>query len=401
MATAVAIMAKAPLPGVCKTRLARQVGVERATALYRGFLLDTVDLARRVPKVAVSAVCPDAEHAAHLRAILPSDVAIVPQEGEGLLAGLAWAFDWHLKRGFERVVLIDGDSPTLPSERVIDAIRLLAERDLVLGPCDDGGYYLIGARALHPELFFGVSYRSETICAEKATRAQALGLSVGFVDPWYDVDTGGDFERLLLDLRSNHAPAPHTRAYLHQEAQSSSDSNTQYPAPSTYPDPQGAFCPHCGGPLSEVEEEGRTRQHCARCERIIYCNPVPAAGGVVERDGRVLLVRRKHEPWRDYWCFPSGFVEYDEDVEGTARREVQEETGLEVAIRGIFGAYSYFDDPRKNGIIILFRSTPVGGVLRAGDDASDARFFAPDELPAEVGFASHRRALAQWLAERR
>lgn len=115
----------------------------------------------------------------------------------------------------------------------------------------------------------------------------------------------------------------------------------------------------------------------------------------------VLLVKRKHVPWIDHWCFPSGFVEYDEDVEETARREIREETGLEVQISGIFGAYSYFDDPRKNGIIILFQARVVGGTVHPGDDARDARFFAPDALPDAVGFASHRRALAEWRARHR
>lgn len=157
-------------------------------------------------------------------------------------------------------------------------------------------------------------------------------------------------------------------------------------------------CPYCGSPLSVIEEEGHARQWCPACHRAIYRNPVPAAGGVVELGGSVLLARRKHPPWADHWYFPSGFVEYDEDIEETARREIREETGLDVEITGIFGAYSYFDDPRKNGIIILFRARVVGGALTPGDDASDARFFPLDGLPERVGFASHRRALEEWRA---
>lgn len=213
MPDAVTIMAKAPLPGVCKTRLARSIGEERAAALYQRFLLDTVDLAGDVPDARVSAVCPDTEHAGRLREILPVDVEIIVQEGEGLLAGLASAFVSRL-RTHRRVVLLDGDSPTVPTGYLAEALRLLGERDLVLGPCNDGGYYLIGARAFHPELFFGVAYRGETICAETARRAEDLGLSVGFVPPWYDVDTGEDFERLLAELATPGTSAPRTRAFL-------------------------------------------------------------------------------------------------------------------------------------------------------------------------------------------
>lgn len=219
---AVVIMAKAPLPGVCKTRLARHVGPERAAALYQRFLLDTIDLARQVPGAQVSAVCPDAAHLGILRELLPEAVHVEVQEGEGLLAGLASAFASHYRRGFRRIVVVDGDSPTLPPERIAKALRLLADHDLVLGPCDDGGYFLIGARAPRPELFSGVSYRGETICAQTAERGRDLGLSVAFTAPWYDVDTREDFDRLLAELRTNGAPdsevtsypAPRTRSFL-------------------------------------------------------------------------------------------------------------------------------------------------------------------------------------------
>ncbi|HEX5415453.1 MAG TPA: NUDIX hydrolase [Chloroflexota bacterium] len=161
-----------------------------------------------------------------------------------------------------------------------------------------------------------------------------------------------------------------------------------------------SYCHYCGGPLADFADGEHLQQICTACQRVIYRNPVPAAGGVVERDGQLLLARRKHAPWQDHWYFPSGFVEYDEDVEVTATREVREETGLDVAIAGVFGVYSYFDDPRKNGIIILFRATIVGGTLKAGDDAAEVAFFPADLLPSPIGFASHRRALAEWVERR-
>jgi 8-oxo-dGTP diphosphatase len=159
-------------------------------------------------------------------------------------------------------------------------------------------------------------------------------------------------------------------------------------------------CPYCGAELEDREVEGHAHKYCPTCDRIIFRNPVPAAGCVVEREGRVLLARRRHPPFAGHWYFPSGFVEYDEDVEATAAREIEEETGLRVEVGRVFGVYSYFDDPRKNGIIILFQSTIVGGELRAGDDASDVAFFPPDGLPEPIGFASHRRALRDWVQRR-
>jgi 8-oxo-dGTP diphosphatase len=98
---------------------------------------------------------------------------------------------------------------------------------------------------------------------------------------------------------------------------------------------------------------------------------------------------------------PSGFVEYGDEVEETARREVREETGLVVELGPLFGVYSYFDDPRQDGIIILYRAVIVGGALEAGDDAAEVGFFSADELPPpeQIGFASHRRALNEWRDE--
>jgi ADP-ribose pyrophosphatase YjhB (NUDIX family) len=158
------------------------------------------------------------------------------------------------------------------------------------------------------------------------------------------------------------------------------------------------YCNHCGGRLEEREIDAVRRLVCPACHAVTYRNPVPAAGCVVEDGDRVLLARRKYAPWQDHWYFPSGFVEYDESVEETARRETREETGLEVGLRGLFGVYSYFDDPRRNGIIILYRAEVVGGTLAPGDDAAEVRFFARDALPLDdqIGFASHRLALAQW-----
>lgn len=165
------------------------------------------------------------------------------------------------------------------------------------------------------------------------------------------------------------------------------------------------FCPDCAAPVEEREIDQYLRSVCSGCGKILYRNPVPAAGCVVERYSKrcaeVLLARRKFEPWKDHWYFPSGFVEYGDDVEATARREIQEETGLIVELGPIFGIYSYFDDPRQHGIIILYRATIVGGTLQPGDDAAEAAFFAADALPpmAEIGFATHRRALAEWRDE--
>lgn len=161
------------------------------------------------------------------------------------------------------------------------------------------------------------------------------------------------------------------------------------------------FCSACGAPVFERVIDHYLRSVCTSCHKILYRNPVPATGCIVVQQGSILLARRKFEPWKGCWYIPSGFVEYGDEVEETARREVREETGLVVELGPLFGVYSYFDDPRQDGIIILYRAMVVGGDLQAGDDADEVAFFAADQLPSaeQTGFASHRRALAEWRDE--
>ncbi|MGI9147114.1 MAG: NUDIX domain-containing protein [Chloroflexota bacterium] len=89
-----------------------------------------------------------------------------------------------------------------------------------------------------------------------------------------------------------------------------------------------SFCTACGGPTVERELDQHLRSVCSRCSKIHYRKAAPASGCVVEHHSEVLLARRKFEPWKGHWYIPSGFVEYGEDVEETARREIRGETGL-------------------------------------------------------------------------
>ena len=152
------------------------------------------------------------------------------------------------------------------------------------------------------------------------------------------------------------------------------------------------YCPICSRSLEAVKEEGRHRMKCSACGYIQYRNPASAVGVIVIRDGEVLLVKRRYEPYRGKWVIPSGFIEYDEDIRGAAVREVAEETGFEVELTGLHAAESCFDDPRGNTILVLFTGRITGGELDAGDDAEDAAFFPLDRLPA-IAFEAHRSVL--------
>jgi len=156
-----------------------------------------------------------------------------------------------------------------------------------------------------------------------------------------------------------------------------------------------SFCPKCGGGLEVREHDGVPRLQCGRCGFVFYQNPVPAVGAILLREGNVVLVRRKYEPRAGDWSLPAGFVEYGEHHKEALVREVKEETNLDIRIRQLFDVYTAMDDPRTHVIIILYLADIVGGELRAGDDAVEARFFPLDDLPANIAFSCHRYALEQ------
>lgn len=158
-----------------------------------------------------------------------------------------------------------------------------------------------------------------------------------------------------------------------------------------------SFCPVCGSFLIDKIEGGRPRKACPKCGYVHYTNPVPAVGIVIEMDGGVVLIRRNNPPHMGRWALPSGYIEADESAEDAAVREAAEETGLKVEIIELAGVNSFPEGPPLSGIMIFYRARPIGGELRAGDDAGEARVFLPHEIPL-LPFRTHREMIAQWLA---
>ena len=110
--------------------------------------------------------------------------------------------------------------------------------------------------------------------------------------------------------------------------------------------------------------------------------PKVTVDGVVLSDGKVLLVKRKNQPFKDKWALPGGFVDYGETTENAVVREVLEETGLKTRVDSLFGVYSDPQrDPRGHTITVVYLLEICGGGLKSGDDAADVRFFDLDTLP--------------------
>jgi ADP-ribose pyrophosphatase YjhB (NUDIX family) len=153
------------------------------------------------------------------------------------------------------------------------------------------------------------------------------------------------------------------------------------------------FCPRCRGPMDASFVGGRSRPVCSGCGFVQFLNPAPGAGVIVRRGEQVCLVERKFAPKQGQWTLPTGFVEWDEEVEETAVREAKEETGLDVRLKGLFAVHSGILPPDQPVIVVFYEAEEIGGELRAGDDAARAGFFALDDLPGPIAFAAHRKVL--------
>lgn len=163
--------------------------------------------------------------------------------------------------------------------------------------------------------------------------------------------------------------------------------------------PAYRFCPTCSAPLAVAERGGRRRPACTACGFVLFRNPVVGVAVVVQRRGRVLLGRRNGS-YRDQWCIPCGYVEWDEDVRLAAEREFAEETGFRVRAGGVLAVHSNFHNPVQHTVGIWFRGRVIGGALQPGDDLSEARFFPLDALPEPLAFPTDRLVLEQLSAAR-
>lgn len=190
----VILLAKEPQPGFSKTRLAAAIGAEAAARLSDSFLRQSISLARRqARRLYVSFTPADARET--FEAMAP-DARLFAQPDGDLGRRLLHAFDTALADGARQPVLIGSDSPTLPSHLLRVAQRLLQTHDVVLGPAEDGGYYLIGMNAPRAALFRGVDWGQDTVLQQTLTRAAMAGLTVATLPYWYDIDTAQDLARL-------------------------------------------------------------------------------------------------------------------------------------------------------------------------------------------------------------
>ena len=212
---ALLVVAKRPAPGRTKTRLTPPLSPEQAAALYECFLRDTLDLVRRLSGVAPAIAYLPAEERAYFEALAP-DFELLLQEGDDLGERLDSALTRLLVAGYQHVAIMNSDGPTLPLACLTRAFEALAGgADVVLGPCDDGGYYLIGLKQPAPQLLREVRMSTPDVLADTLAIAAEEGLNVELLPTWYDVDDAESLERLKAELMGAPAHvAPYTQVFL-------------------------------------------------------------------------------------------------------------------------------------------------------------------------------------------
>jgi uncharacterized protein len=212
----VAVMAKVPGVTSVKSRLHPALTAEQATELYRCFLLDRLEaLAGLADVVPVVAFTPP-EAGARIAELVPPSFRLMPQQGRDLGERLSNLLTALLVAGHPGAIAIDSDSPTLPMDYVLEGARALERdaADLILGPCDDGGYYCIGLRAPRPALFEGIPWSTAEVFPLTLDRARRGGLRLHVLPPWFDVDTESDLRRLHAQLVAAVGGPPRTRAFV-------------------------------------------------------------------------------------------------------------------------------------------------------------------------------------------
>jgi uncharacterized protein len=234
---ALAVMAKAPIAGQVKTRLSPPLSREQAAGLNACFLRDTVaslsDASAATGARWVISYLPAGEEAA-FQGILPPGALLLSQRGNEFGDRLLRTSEDLFACGFSSVCLIDSDSPTVPTSVFVRAAEELAASGdrVVLGPSDDGGYYLLGVNRRHKFLFENISWSTAEVARQTRERARQLGLPVVSLPTWFDVDEELSLQRLRREFfslalgvspRPDGYPAPFTRAYLQQIGLSMND----------------------------------------------------------------------------------------------------------------------------------------------------------------------------------
>ena len=210
---ALVVFAKAPIPGQVKTRLCPPLTLDEAATVHGSFVLDTLERTRtavskyRLPVDRYLACAPSSTLVFFKILEERHGVRLLDQVGDDLGARMHGVFDSLFARGYGRVMIVGTDVPSLPLERYQEAVHLLEGHDAVLGPAFDGGYFLIGLKKASPSLFRDIPWSTDRVLAQTMEKAVGLGLSIGVLPQWHDIDTIDDL-KMLMDASQLDAKKP-------------------------------------------------------------------------------------------------------------------------------------------------------------------------------------------------
>jgi rSAM/selenodomain-associated transferase 1 len=216
-------MAKKPEKGKVKTRLCPPLSQEQAMNLYRNFLIDKIEQISKVKNVLPVLAFTPGSAEKFFREIVSKNFKLIPQNGLDLGERLTNVFKELFSDNFEQIVIIGSDSPTLPTSFIEKSFFLLNKRgiDVVLGPCYDGGYYLIGLKSFISSLFREISWSTSKVYDETIKRIEISDLRLATLPVWYDVDSMDDLKRLIKEIfyekNSVSSLAKHTKEFLREQ----------------------------------------------------------------------------------------------------------------------------------------------------------------------------------------
>jgi rSAM/selenodomain-associated transferase 1 len=216
---ALIIMAKEPAVGSTKTRLTPPLSPEQAAALYEALLKDTIALSASMKGINLTIAVTPSDATGYFERIRPPEAHLLPVDCEHIGDCLSQVISHLLKKGHPKVCALNSDGPSLPPEHIQRAFDLLNDHDVVLGPNEDGGYYLVGLKQLHTEIFTGIPWSTSQVLPKTLEKVKVLGLRAALLTPWYDVDSATDVVRLQRELESLPLDRlVHTRRYFESRA---------------------------------------------------------------------------------------------------------------------------------------------------------------------------------------
>ena len=212
--TALIIMAKEPRIGSTKTRLCPPLTFEDAAQLYEALLLDTIEMASTLEGIDLAIAVTPPESTPYFEQIAPNTI-LVPVDCENIGQCLSKVLNHLLKMGYVKAMALNSDGPSLPTVYIQQAVTGLEEHDLVFGPSEDGGYYLVGLKEMSNQIFTDIEWSTARVLSQTLATCENLNMKVDLLPPWYDVDTAADIERLREELTTLPGNAlGHTRALM-------------------------------------------------------------------------------------------------------------------------------------------------------------------------------------------